>query len=132
MTTSRRKFLRSAGIIGGASLALGPARSIAALWAPADPTGFGVLTDLSLCVGCRGCEQACNQANGLPPLAEPSDAEVAPGVLRRPGKSSFTAVSTYRDPTQTDGQVFVKTAVHALQRTGVRVSLPGGCPAQVP
>jgi Fe-S-cluster-containing dehydrogenase component len=106
--TSRRTFLRGAGILGGASLALGPARTLAALWAPADPTGFGVLTDLSVCVGCRGCEQACNQANKLPALVEPSEADVAPGVTRRPGLSSFTAVSTYRDPTQKDGQVFVK------------------------
>ena len=109
MTTSRRSFLRTAGILGGASLALGPTRVVAALWAPAEPTGFGVLTDLSACVGCHGCEVACNAANGLPRPAVPFGAEVVPGVRRRPGNSSFTAVSTYADPTRQDGQVHVKT-----------------------
>jgi Fe-S-cluster-containing dehydrogenase component len=86
------------------------------LWAPADLTGFGVLTDLSACVGCRGCEQACNAANGLPPPAVPFDAEVVPGVRRRPGKSSFTAVSTYAEPARPDGQVHVKTqCMHCIE-----------------
>ena len=101
--------MRGARNLGGAALALGPTRAVAAMWEPADPTGFGVLTDLSVCVGCHSCEEACNQANGLPRPAVPFDTDVVPGVKRRPGKSSFTAVSTYRDPTRQNELVNVKT-----------------------
>lgn len=115
MTTSRRSFLRRAGIMGGASLALTPARAFA-LWAPAETASFGVLTDLSACVGCRCCEQACNEANKLPPPAVPFDAAAVPGVRRRPGKSSFTAVSTYAEPARPVGQVHVKTqCMHCIE-----------------
>lgn len=107
--TSRRKFLKGAGLVGGTALALGPTRALAAMWTPADPDGFGVLTDLSVCVGCHTCEAACNEANKLPQPAEPFGENIVPGVKRRPGLSSFTAVSTYADPTRTGEQVFVKT-----------------------
>jgi Fe-S-cluster-containing dehydrogenase component len=93
-------------MLGGASLALGPARALAAMWDPAEPNGFGVLTDLSMCVGCRTCEAACNEANRLPPPAVPFGEQVVPGERRRPNTSSFTAVSTY-DVGQ-DGPVHVK------------------------
>ena len=106
--TSRRKFLRGAGLLGGASLALGPARTLAALWAPADPAGFGVLTDLSVCVGCHTCESACNEANRLPQPAVPFGEQIVPGVRRRPGLASFTAVSTYNDPAHPGAQIHVK------------------------
>lgn len=109
MSTSRRKFLRNAGVLGGAALALNSTRSVSALWTPAEPAGFGVLTDLSACLGCHSCEAACNEANQLPPPAVPFDADAVPGVRRRPGKSSFTAVSAYADPAQKDALVHVKT-----------------------
>jgi Fe-S-cluster-containing dehydrogenase component len=107
--TSRRKFLQGAGLVGGGLLALGPAKAFAGLWAPADPNGFGVLTDLSLCVGCHTCEAACNEANGLPQPAVPFTENIVPGVRRRPGHSSFTVVSTYADPARSGEQVHVKT-----------------------
>ncbi len=41
-----------------------------------DADRFGVLSDLTYCLGCRHCEWACNEANGLPnqPLEVFSDA----------------------------------------------------------
>jgi Fe-S-cluster-containing dehydrogenase component len=96
-------------MLGGASLALGPAQALAAMWDPAEPNGFGVLTDLSLCVGCHTCESACNEANRLPQPSAPFGEQVEPGVRRRPGLSSFTAVSTYADPSRQNEQVYVKT-----------------------
>ena len=107
--TSRRTFLKGAGIVGGAALACGPAQTLAAMWTPADPTGFGVLTDLSVTAGCHSCEAACNEANGLPKPSVPFVADVVPGVRRRPGLSSFTTVSAYANPARKDEQVFVKT-----------------------
>ena len=32
---------------------------------------FGLLHDTTLCVGCRSCEVACKQVNGLPPPEVP-------------------------------------------------------------
>lgn len=105
--TNRRTFLKGAGLLGTA-LALGRGKALAAMWAPADPNGFGVLTDLSVCIGCHTCEVACNEANKLPAPAVPFTENVVPGVRRRPGRSSFTAVSTYADPTRAGEQVHVK------------------------
>ena len=66
MSTNRREFLRLAGTAGVAAFAGGqtasaaPARRISPAW-------MGMLTDLSLCIGCRKCEWACRKANGLAP-----------------------------------------------------------------
>lgn len=65
MNTDRRNFLRLAGLAGvaaatGATSAdAKPVRRISDDW-------MGMLTDLTLCVGCRKCEWACKAANDLP------------------------------------------------------------------
>jgi NAD-dependent dihydropyrimidine dehydrogenase PreA subunit len=63
----RRDSLNVVGGLGVAA-ALGPAVSKAGA---ADPEiGFeAVLMDVSRCIGCRKCEEACAEANGLPPWA---------------------------------------------------------------
>lgn len=124
--TSRRTFLRGAGMLGGASLALGPARALAALWDPAEPNGFGVLTDLSLCVGCHTCEAACNEANRLPQPAVPFGEQIVQGQRRRPGQSSFTAVSTFADPARQNEQVHVKTQCMHCNEPACAAACPVG------
>ncbi len=37
------------------------------------PDSMGMLTDITLCVGCRSCEAACNQINDLEKPDRPSD-----------------------------------------------------------
>ena len=65
MSISRREFMRFAGTAGLAGVATGsvaraaPTRRVSDDW-------MGMLTDLTLCVGCRKCEWACKDANGLP------------------------------------------------------------------
>ena len=64
MQLSRRKFFKVMGAFG-ATAAVKP--SNAGAWeskAPPDP--FGCLVDLTRCVGCRKCEQACAEVNDLP------------------------------------------------------------------
>ncbi|UCD37592.1 MAG: 4Fe-4S dicluster domain-containing protein [Fidelibacterota bacterium] len=60
----RNSFLKTLGVAGAALTSLpslGKARTRVI-----SPDWMGMLTDLSLCVGCRRCEWACNDANGLP------------------------------------------------------------------
>ena len=61
MELSRRGFFKVAGAAGaGVAAAARPAEA----WqsrAPADP--LGCLVDLTRCIGCRKCEQACQTVN---------------------------------------------------------------------
>jgi Fe-S-cluster-containing dehydrogenase component len=51
-----------------------------------------MLVDTTLCVGCRGCEAACAEANQLPP--PPSD-EATLSTRRETGPESFTVVNGF-------------------------------------
>ncbi len=44
-------------------LLLGSRARAAAAYAQERANSFGVLVDTTLCVGCRSCEQACNEVN---------------------------------------------------------------------
>lgn len=65
MTLDRRVFLELLAAGG----AVGLAGSATAAGEANPPAGepFGVLVDTTRCVGCRGCEAACSEANALPP-----------------------------------------------------------------
>jgi Fe-S-cluster-containing dehydrogenase component len=95
---SRRAFLGGTAAFGGASLIGSPSPSQAEANLEGWPDRFGMLTDLTACVGCRSCERACNEANGLPAPETPFD---DPGVfeqLRRPTSSAYTVVNRYPRP----------------------------------
>ena len=62
MQISRRGFFRVAA--AGAAVATGGAARAEAAAPAAD--AVGMLVDTTRCVGCRGCEAACAEANGLP------------------------------------------------------------------
>lgn len=104
---SRRDFVRYSGVCA-AALAAG---------APADAAGSrtlsddrrGVLVDLTICVGCRRCEWACNHENDLPngELHEFDDASVF-ASRRRPTSVQLTVVNRW--PASGGGKpVHVKT-----------------------
>ncbi len=95
MSTNRRGFLKLAAVAGAAA-ATG-ARSAEAV--PIDRVSddwMGMLTDLSQCIGCRKCEWACKDANGLPnqPLATYEDQSVF-ARKRRTDPQNFTVVNRY-------------------------------------
>jgi formate dehydrogenase iron-sulfur subunit len=93
MQLTRRHFFRVMGA-AGASAAVGPPSAHA--WqskAPPDP--FGCLVDLTRCVGCRKCEEACAKVNDLP---EPERADCQCTVFeknRRPDEKAFTVINRY-------------------------------------
>jgi formate dehydrogenase beta subunit len=61
--------------------------------APPDPNGC--LVDLTRCVGCRKCEEACNKVNALPEPRVGFDDPTVFDAKRRPDHTAFTVVNRY-------------------------------------
>jgi Fe-S-cluster-containing dehydrogenase component len=104
---SRRDFLKLTGAIGGA-LILKPERALAYKEFSGWPDSFGCLTDLSECVGCRSCEKACNEANGLPQPSIPFDDGSVFNYKRRPDAKAYTVVNRFEDPRDKNRFIFRK------------------------
>ncbi|MFZ5569679.1 MAG: 4Fe-4S dicluster domain-containing protein [Thermodesulfobacteriota bacterium] len=101
MHINRRFFMKTIGAAGAAIVAKpAPARS-QSLKAP--PEAYGCLVDLTRCIGCRKCEQACNQVNQLPPPEQSFEDPTVLNKNRRPDEKSFTVVNRYF-PGQVDAQ----------------------------
>jgi formate dehydrogenase iron-sulfur subunit len=97
MAISRRKFLGSLGAAIGASTtgALTKAYGASNKHFKGYPGSSGVLHDITLCIGCRKCEQACNKVNGLP---QPEKAFEDLSVLdknRRTQADEYTVVNKF-------------------------------------
>jgi len=90
----RRGFLKLAGLTAaGLSAASGPSGAEGDHVPPAD--AFGVLADLSLCVGCRSCEKACNRVNELPAPDRPFSDKTVFSDRRRGSEKAYTVVNRY-------------------------------------
>jgi Fe-S-cluster-containing dehydrogenase component len=88
MKLGRRGFFKVAAVTAGAAGAT--VASAKAPGAEMGEDGPGVLVDTTLCVGCRGCEAACSEANGLPP--PPADDKVM-DAQRETEPQVFTVVN---------------------------------------
>lgn len=112
MKVTRREFLKYAAVAGGGLVAVsalgGPKAALAAEDFQGRPDRLGMLTDLSLCIGCRRCEAACNQANDLPRPAVPFDDKSVLDRERRPTAEAYTVVNRYYDPHWLRGPVYRK------------------------
>lgn len=62
------------------------------------PDRYGMLTDLTRCIGCRRCEDACNKANDLPPPEISFEDKSVFEEKRRPDVNSYTVVNRYAAP----------------------------------
>jgi formate dehydrogenase iron-sulfur subunit len=104
----RRDFLKLAG---AASVALTGNDATAA--GHRDPkafdSAFGVLVDTTICIGCRKCEWACNQANNLPTqnIKAFEDKSVFQ-IHRRPTAAAFTMVNVYPDVSAPENLRYLK------------------------
>jgi Fe-S-cluster-containing dehydrogenase component len=94
MKLNRRGFFKVIGA-GGAALGTGIGRANAAVPASFASDSFGCLVDTTLCVGCRKCEQACNERNHLQPPAESFEELAVLEKERRMDETSYTVVNKY-------------------------------------
>jgi Fe-S-cluster-containing dehydrogenase component len=95
----RRCFLKTSGAIG-ATLACG---SASAAETPSSKEFVGVLVDTTRCIGCRACEVACGQANGM--LVPEVEKDAALEKERTTSEKQWTVVNRYKTE---KGDVFVK------------------------
>lgn len=96
MKISRRKFLGCLGT-AAATAAAGSknAFAVANHHFEGYPGSFGVLHDTSKCIGCRKCEEACNEVNSLPAPDTPfSELEVL-DRKRRTSAATYTVVNRF-------------------------------------
>lgn len=94
---TRRCFLGTMTAVGASTL-ISPSHLNAAEGFEGWPNRFGMLTDLTACVGCRSCEKACNEANKLPRPSAPFDDASVFNDKRRPDAKAYTVVNRYADP----------------------------------
>jgi formate dehydrogenase iron-sulfur subunit len=115
MSISRRRFL---GWMGAAGLtgALGTsARAASNKDFKGNPESMAVLHDITRCIGCRKCEEACNIVNDLPKPDKPFDDLTVLEHKRRTTARIHTVVNQY--PVGTTGRpAFAKTQCnHCLE-----------------
>jgi len=72
------------------------------------PDRQGMLVDISLCIGCRKCEEACKQSNGLPPVAVPLEDKSIFQQHRRTDAENYTVVNKYANGQPDRPGVYVK------------------------
>jgi formate dehydrogenase iron-sulfur subunit len=95
MELSRRRFLKISGLMAAASLVEKDPKAQAADSRSGSAETYGCLVDTTLCVGCRKCEQACNQRNRLvAPKSSFEDMSLL-DKERRMDETSYTVVNRY-------------------------------------
>jgi Fe-S-cluster-containing dehydrogenase component len=109
MGISRRAALK--GVLVAGSAAMG-GRSVNAAVLTAPPDAVGLLYDATLCIGCKACMVACNEANGLP-----ADTAVSPAALyHKPidlSARAKTVIKLYKDG---DAHSYVKAqCMHCIE-----------------
>jgi Fe-S-cluster-containing dehydrogenase component len=109
MAIDRRGFLKVAAAAG--ALVTG-SKKPAHAWesrAPADP--YGCLVDLTRCIGCRKCEQACNTVSRLPAPETSFEDPTVLDIKRRPDAEAYTVVNRYTSGKLDDRGQLVPTFV---------------------
>jgi len=97
--TDRRSLLKGLALAGGAA-ATGAVPAAARETRTAPPAAMGMLYDTTLCIGCKACVFACQEANDLEPERDAEGLHLAPidlsarcknviKVYEEPGRMSF-------------------------------------------
>jgi formate dehydrogenase iron-sulfur subunit len=108
MDITRRGFLKATGIAGAAGLLSSSAAAHAQEYFAGWPDRYGVLTDTTLCIGCRRCEEACAAVNGLPPPKIPLEDKSVFETVRRTDAETFTVVNAFPNPDPEKPPIYVK------------------------
>lgn len=121
---SRRDCLKTLTVAGCAALAGGAGEALAYKKFPGWPDRFGMLTDLTECVGCRSCEAACNAANRLPAPEVPFDEKSVFEEKRRPDAKAYTVVNRYPNPDRPREPVYRKVQCNHCNEPGCASACP--------
>jgi formate dehydrogenase iron-sulfur subunit len=95
MELTRRHFFKISGMMAAASLAERDPKAHGANPNPASPETYGCLVDTTLCIGCRLCEQACNERNRLSKQGVSFEDLTALEKMRRMDETSYTVINRY-------------------------------------
>ncbi|MGM0538724.1 MAG: sulfate respiration complex iron-sulfur protein HmcB [Thermodesulfobacteriota bacterium] len=112
----RRKFL---GFLGLASIGTTAWPGRASAGFQDDFAGYpeqrGIVFDATRCIGCRQCEQGCQEVNDLPKPEKPFNDLSVLNTKRRPDDKAYTVVNKYT-PRGSDHPVYIKTQCnHCLE-----------------
>lgn len=107
MSISRRTFLGWLGAAGAGASVTGTARAAGTSFA-GYPESLGVLFDATRCIGCRKCEEACNQVNDLPAPAKPFGDLSVLQQPRRTTSKTHTVVNRYENVPGAKGPLYRK------------------------
>jgi formate dehydrogenase iron-sulfur subunit len=119
MDLSRRKFLKVASAAGAVGVIARPRLARASTTstttaAAGRPAQRGMLVDTTLCAGCRGCEAACSEANGLPAPVDTGNPRIFNGV-RVTDQRTYTVVNRFKNPKDPDGRFVKKQCMHCVE-----------------
>ncbi len=109
MAIDRRTCIKRMAGLGGMSLLAPASRVFGEQEFTGNPERFGVLVDLTVCIGCRKCEHACNEANELSSHgAEFFDDKSVFEEERRTRADQYTVVNRYENPRDAQKPIYVK------------------------
>jgi Fe-S-cluster-containing dehydrogenase component len=92
---SRRGFLSLSMLTGASALGAASAPEASIDKFKGWPKSFGMLTDLSACVGCRSCERACNETYNMPKPDKPYEDGSVFKERRWPDGKTYTVVNRF-------------------------------------
>ena len=95
MEINRRSFFKVSGVMAAAPIVTETRGADAARGSVPLDNIFGCLVDTTLCVGCRKCEQACNERHGLPKPRDSFDEQTVLENERRMDETAYTVVNKY-------------------------------------
>ncbi len=121
---NRRIFLGTVGAIGGTMLLGKAGKALASTEFEGYPNSFGVLTDLTACVGCRSCEKACNAENKLPEPDKPFDESSVFEQDRMPTEKAYTVVNRYENPKDKGTPIYRKIQCNHCKEPACLTSCP--------
>ncbi len=108
MSINRREFLKIAGSAGACLAAGTPRAARAASPAGAPKEFYGMLIDTTKCIGCRSCEEACNEKNRLPAPEVSFSSERVFEQRREPTTEAYTVTNRFPDPKNPDTPTYVR------------------------
>ncbi len=105
-TVNRRVFFKT--VAASASAACLATQRVSAETFAARPDRFGVLVDMTRCIGCRRCEAACNAINELPKPQLPFTDKSVFEKKRDLDAKAYTIVNRYSDSKRLGQPVYRK------------------------